>query len=148
MEFLKKEGNLLRFLRVRSVKTAFAVSLSNRNHLATTGLRQAQAERFIAIVLMERTAGFRSIMERVAPKSKHRKEGARKKIFRMLLEPISVVGDYRVVQMRGRGPRSVLSHMSGPMTAKRAQRDCEADAPPCDRLLLQMFGRKPHQGLG
>ena len=55
-------------------------------------------------------------MERVAPKSKHRKEGARKKIFRMLLEPISAVGDRRVVQMRGRGPRSVLSHMSGPMT--------------------------------
>jgi hypothetical protein len=29
--------------------------------------------------------------------------------------------------MRERGLRSVLLHMSRPMTAKRAERDCEAD---------------------
>jgi len=36
--------------------------------------------------------------------------------------------------LRESGLRSVLVHMSRPLTAKRAQRDCEADGVPGERL--------------
>ena len=66
---------------------------------------------------------------------------------------IETVTGYRVPQpesrklayLRESGLRCVLVHMSRPLTAKRAQRDCEADGVPGNRLRTVNADDNSHQ---